>query len=141
VDWTLSLAIYGSALATINLARSLFEGRRARKREREAEDTAVEVSIQEHWVGGEFAPYVVVLNRGRRRAWVEVIGATAPDDDYGFDDRLERELRSLDRDQSADLYIPPGTFEVGQKIVGFAELTSSDEALVSEPLRVEPPPS
>jgi hypothetical protein len=71
--------------------------------------------------------------------WVEVIGALAPDDDHGFDDRLAREVRSLDRDQSADLYVPPGTFEVGQTIIGFAELTSSDDRVLSEPLRIEPP--
>jgi hypothetical protein len=81
----------------------------------------------------------VVLNRGRRRVWVEVIGVQSLANDRGIDDRLNRELPPLDRDQSTDLEVDPGTFQIGETIVGFAEVTAFDERVVSEPLRIVQP--
>jgi hypothetical protein len=136
---TLVLAIYGAALSTFNAGDKVLERRREHRAERRAEAVQVEVSFAEVWTADDrFEPHVVVVNRGRRRVWVAVIGAEYADGSGGFDDRMSRDVRPLDRDQSDELAIPPGIFSAGQTIVGFAELTTG-ETFTSEPLTIQKP--
>ncbi len=88
-----------------------------------------------------FEATVVLVNRGERPVYVEVLGQETVAGGDGFDDRLKRDVREVPPGGSMSLVVDEEMTDLDLRsgVRGFAELTEEDERRYSGVLTPTPP--